>query len=77
MLDANKGRASTECEFPNSPRPEQDYRISKFLDKYWYTGNYELTARMKVVREYYNGPVILGQDLMAFEVGDQVKVINK
>jgi hypothetical protein len=40
-------------------------------------GNYELTARMKVVREYYNGPVILGQDLMAFEVGDQVKVINK
>jgi hypothetical protein len=32
---------------------------------------------MKVVREYYNGLVILGQDLMAFEVGDQVKVINK
>lgn len=27
---------------------------------------------MDVVRQHYSGPVILGQDLMAFEVGDQV-----
>jgi ribonuclease Z len=27
---------------------------------------------MKVFREHYSGPVTLGQDLMAFEVGDQV-----
>jgi ribonuclease Z len=27
---------------------------------------------MKVIRQHYSGPVTLGQDLMAFEVGDQV-----
>ncbi len=27
---------------------------------------------MDVVRQHYGGPVVLGQDLMAFEVGDQV-----
>jgi hypothetical protein len=31
---------------------------------------------MEVVREYYDGPLILGQDLMAFEVGDQVREIR-
>jgi len=27
---------------------------------------------MEVVRQYYGGPVTLGQDMMAFEVGDQI-----
>ncbi len=31
---------------------------------------------MEVVRRHYNGPVTLGQDLMAFEVGDKVLQIQ-
>lgn len=31
---------------------------------------------MEVLREHYSGPVTLGQDLMAFEVGDQVVQLN-
>ena len=31
---------------------------------------------MEVVREHYSGPVILGQDLMAFEVGDEVTQVR-
>ena len=31
---------------------------------------------MEVVRQHYSGPVILGQDLMAFEVGDEVTQIQ-
>jgi ribonuclease Z len=31
---------------------------------------------MGVIRQHYSGPVTLGQDLMAFEVGDQVVQLN-
>jgi ribonuclease Z len=31
---------------------------------------------MEVIRQHYSGPVTLGQDLMAFEVGDQVVQLN-
>ena len=33
-------------------------------------------AMMDVLRADYEGPVLLGQDLMAFEIGDKVKVLN-
>ena len=33
-------------------------------------------SMMKVVRHHYSGPVTLGQDLMAFEVGDKVVEIQ-
>ena len=31
---------------------------------------------MEVLRQHYSGPVTLGQDLMTFEVGDQVVQLN-
>ena len=32
---------------------------------------------LKTMQEFYNGPLVVAEDLMKFEVGDEVKVIPK
>ena len=32
---------------------------------------------MKRTRVVYDGPLVMGEDLMTFEIGDQVQVINR
>ena len=32
---------------------------------------------METIQKYYNGPLIIAEDLMKFEVGEKVKVIPK
>ena len=72
------GHEAVEVAAAKSMKAGYDYAYPYYRDQAFCL-SFGMTSKeiLKTMQEFYNGPLIVAEDLMKFEVGDEVKVITK